>query len=125
MKRLALLAALLFASAAQAGPTLTSAPYAMTAAQPDSASLDVGGIPWACTLPKAADGSVTPTCDLTGLQPGVYPVVLTVKNSQGCYSGPDSWDCAMGGGSASSTLLTLTIRLTGTLAKPTLVKVKP
>jgi hypothetical protein len=125
---LATLAWLLTTAAAVAGPTLTSTAYAAGDAQPVSASVAATAITGtgpapvpvtlACTLPVAADGSVTPTCDLTSLtSPGQYSMVLTVNTLKGCTGGPAAFVCDSGG-TASTDPFTLALRK-GVATKPT------
>lgn len=95
---------LVFCGYAVAAPTLTTAAYPAAAGQPTAATLTVdGGAPIVCQLTRAADGSVTPTCDLAGLAVGTHTLVLTVSTQYACTQGADGASATCyGGGSASS-----------------------
>jgi len=113
--------------AAIAGPTLTSDPYPLSDAQPNTATVAVtavtstGMAPVAtivsCKLPAAVDGSVQPVCDLSSFKPGQYSLVLTVSSLTGCSGGPAAFYCDSGG-TASSDPFSLTLR-SGGARKPT------
>jgi hypothetical protein len=113
MRKLLFAAALfvigLVALPALAGPTLAASPYPASGPQPASVSITVNGNAGpACTLPKAADGSVKPTCDLSSLSAGSYTIVMTVSSPPGCTSQSSPATCTtIGSASSSPFLLTL------------------
>ena len=106
MKKLLLLTAGVLASlGALAAPTLTADAVPSTGVQPATATLTVNGAAGpACTLPKAADGSVKPSCDLASLAPSAtpYTLVLTYNYTAGCVNTPTGAVCTDGGAAASA-----------------------
>jgi hypothetical protein len=111
----------LLSSSAIAGPTLTADAYLVN--QPTEASITVNGAAGpVCTLPKAADGSVKPTCDLTSLALGSYTIVLTVANVAGCSAATSPATCTKEG-RASSAPFFLTL-VGGSVSAP-VVRVAP
>jgi len=101
-KSLLFLAAMLCAAFAVAAPSLYSDPYPAGPFQPTAAYVTVNGQQRIdCAMPKDANGSVTPTCDLAGLPVGTYSLVLTVSNTYGCTQDNNAATC-YGGGVASS-----------------------
>ena len=100
---------LALSSLASAAPTLSAAPMPASGPQPASMSVTVNGAAGpACTLPKAADGSVQGSCDLASLAvPGVYTLVATYTYVAGCVNTANAATC-QAGGVASSTPFVLT-----------------
>jgi hypothetical protein len=96
-------------AAAFAGPTLTAQAMPVSGPQPASMAITVNGSAGpACTLPKAADGSVQGTCDLASLAvPGTYTIVATYTYVAGCVNTANAATC-QAGGLASSTPFALT-----------------
>jgi hypothetical protein len=71
-----------------------------------------------CTLTRAQDSSVTPTCDLAGLPVGTHTLVLVVSNVYACQTAPDgNSTVCYGGGSASSDPFTYTFNASA-VSKP-------
>jgi hypothetical protein len=93
-----------FTNLVHAAPFLVASPYPATAGQPEKAWVTTGSGQIICTLPKAVDGSVTPTCDLASLVPGSYTLVLTVSNEYACATNPDNsaGSCTLGGSASSA-----------------------
>ena len=107
--RLLLITLAFVAGPALAGPTLSSDAYPANlpnAAQPTEVSITVNGAAGpACTLPRAADGSVRPTCDLTSLAPGSYTIVMSVSNPAACPAQTSPATCTLGGAALSAPFL--------------------
>jgi hypothetical protein len=87
-----------------AAPTLTADAMPATGPQPSTAAITVNGSAGpACTLPKAADGSVMATCDLAALAvPGVYTIVMTYTYTAGCVNTANAATCTQGGVASSA-----------------------
>jgi hypothetical protein len=89
---------------ASAGPNLVAQPLPASGPQPTSASITVNGAPGpACTLPKAADGSVQLTCDLASLPAsGAFTIVATYTYTSGCVNTANAATCTTGGVASSA-----------------------
>lgn len=104
MKRFITFWLALMCSATFAGPTLSADPLPATGVQPSTAAITVNGTAGpACTLPKAADGSMQARCDLTSLAvPGTYSIVMTYTYVAGCVNAANAATCQQGGVASSS-----------------------
>lgn len=103
-KTLSALILLLASCFAYAAPTLNAQPVPNTAPQPSTAAITVNGAAGpACTLPVAADGSMTLTCDLVSLAvPGTYTIVATYTYVAGCVNAANAATCSTGGVASSA-----------------------
>jgi hypothetical protein len=121
---LAFLFALVLSLPAFAAPTLSSAPYATTAPQPDTVTTTANGQPGpACVLQKNADNSLTPKCDLVSLTPGQYSLVMTAVITAKCNPQVSPAVCTQAG-SASSVPFSLSMQ-SGNVAAPTALRLDP
>jgi hypothetical protein len=105
MQKILLTLALILASfCAWAAPTLTAQSMPATGPQPASMAITINGAAGpACTLPKAADGSVQATCDLASLAvPGTYTIVATYTYVAGCVNTANAATCQTGGVASST-----------------------